>query len=40
MCVAYGTIPLGQVIRGTFRVEYEKKFFLSLDENSRECDSA
>ena len=37
MCVAYGTIPLGQLLRGTLRIEDEEKFYWSLDENSREC---
>ena len=37
MCVAYGTIPLGQVLRGPLRIEDEERFYWSLDENSREC---
>ena len=35
--VAYGTMPLGQVLRGTLMVEDEGNFYWSLDENSREC---
>ena len=37
MCVAYGTIPFGQVLRGTLRNEDEEIFYRSCDENSREC---
>ena len=35
-CVAYGTMPLGQILSGTLRIEDEEKFYWSLDENSRE----
>ena len=35
--VAYGTMPLRQVLRGTLRVEDEEQFYWPLDENSREC---